>query len=148
MKGVEIMKIEIAKPVNSGTTITINNDTYNLFGFESHFDRRIIPYLKDSLKENKDFCFIASDAPHEGEDVSICCGKSLTITYLGKTKEYPISKNEFINAFLSSFKENAIYWCAAPNYWRPFKRWTEEKKQSYLSQFKEQEKEYLLDLDF
>lgn len=134
-------KITFSAPIHTGMDITVLNDTYRVFTPCSLLPTAVM-YEIEKGNETLSLVFNDSITADEGERFSIESNTSTIISYKDKAILLLMSKEDLIKEILSSFKENALYWVAGPQYNRIMKNYP-EKAAEYFSSFEDAKNDFI-----
>lgn len=133
--------ITFSAPIHTGMDITVSKNTYRVFTPCIFLPTAVMNEIEKG-NETLSLVFNDSIATDEGERLTIESNTSTLISYKDKVILLLMSKEELIKEILSSFKENALYWVAGPQYSRILKNHP-EKAAKYLSSFADKKIEFI-----
>lgn len=133
--------ITFSAPIHTGMDITVSKNTYRVFTPCIFLPTAVMNEI-EKKEETLTLTFSDSIVADEGDSVVIESSTTTTISYKDKAILLLMSKEELIKEILSSFKENALYWVAGPQYSRILKNHP-EKAAKYLSSFADKKIEFI-----
>lgn len=134
-------KIAFSSPMHTGIDISVLNNKYRVFTPCIFLPTAVMNEIEKN-EETLTLVFSDSITADEGERLTIESNTSTIVTYKDKAILLLMSKEELIKEILSSFKENALYWVAGPNYRRMLNNRPDEAAK-YLSAYTNKELEFV-----
>lgn len=128
--------ITFSAPIHTGMDITVLNNSYRVYTPCVFLPSAVMAEIE---KRSEKIDSILSD---EGNRFVMESNTVTTVFYKGKVETIPLSKEELIKEILSSFKENALYWVAVPNYQRIMNNYP-EKAEEYLTSLEDKKNEFV-----
>jgi len=134
-------KIAFSSPMHTGMDISVLNNKYRVFTPCIFLPTAVMNEIEKN-EETLTLVFSDSITADEGECLTIESNTSTIVTYKDKAILLLMSKDELIKEILSSFKENALYWVAGPNYRRMLNNHPDEAAK-YLSAYVDKEHAFI-----